>query len=237
MALYSYIHKRKKSPRKKIPKLLSAILIFSGLGLLFSVVYPIISFEIFYARRFDELLKPVPNEVVTKTIKKNVSYVLGAENVDYTKASVWFPKAVTVKYNTNASIYTLDIPKLNIEDATVTVGGDDLSKSLIHFTGPLPGNMGNPVIFGHSTIIWFYNPRDYKTIFSKLPELKIGDDIIIHIDNITYKYQVYEMNIVTPDDLSVLEQNYEGATLSLITCVPPGTYFKRLVVKSKLTNI
>lgn len=237
MALYSYVNHRKKSPRKKVPKFISGFFIFSGLGLLLFVTYPIISFELFYAPKFEGLLRPISNEIVTKTLAKNVSYVLGAENVDYTKASAWFPKAVTVKYNTNTLVYSLNIPKLHITEATVTVGGEDLSKSLIHFTGPLPGNVGNPVIFGHSTIIWFYNPKDYTTIFSKLPELRIGDDIIINIDNITYKYQVFEMTVVSPDNLSVLEQNYDGATLSLITCVPPGTYFKRLVVKSRLTNI
>lgn len=236
MALYSYA--KIKFPRiKRVTPVVSAICIFSGIALLSWVIYPILEFELFYAPRFGSLVKPIPATIVKNTIANNMPSVLGAENIDYTKASVWFPKAHNLKLDITTASYTLDIPKLNIDKATVLVGGEDLTKSLIHFTGPIPGNYGNPVIFGHSTLIWFYNPKDYKTIFSKLPELKINDDIFVTVDNITYKYKIYDMKVVSPEDLSVLEQNYDDAYITLVTCVPPGTYFKRLVVRGKLENI
>jgi len=39
-----------------------------------------------------------------------------------------------------------------------------------------------------------------------------------------------------PEDVSILEQYYDGEYLSLITCVPPGTYLRRLVVRAKLVR-
>lgn len=233
MALYSYVKVRFTKARK-IASVISIICIVSGIGLLVWVLYPILSFELFYAPQFSGIVRPVPNEVIKNTLANDLPSVLGSQNTDLTRASTWFPKAVNLKIASSTTTYTLSIPKIGIDNAVVTVGGEDLTRSLIHFAGPLPGNYGNPVIFGHSTLLWFYNPKDYKTIFSKLPELKINDTFSVIVDNITYRYKVYEMKIVTPDDLSVLDQNYNAANITLVTCVPPGTYLKRLVVRARL---
>lgn len=198
------------------------------------MLFPILNFEIFYAPQFSGLVQPVPDEVIKNTLAQDLPSVLGSQNTDLTRASAWFPKAVNLKIATSTTTYFLSIPKVGIENATVTIGGEDLTHSLIHFAGPIPGNYGNPVIFGHSTLLWFYNPKDYKTIFSKLPELKINDVFTVTVDNISYRYKVYEMKIVTPEDISVLDQNYDSANITLVTCVPPGTFLKRLVVRGRL---
>lgn len=236
MALYFYTKKR-GSIIRKIVFFLSVTCIISGFAILFWVLYPILSFEIIYGSRFDGLIEPIPNETIKHSFENELAQILGARNVDYTKASVWFPKAVNVKLSPANSSYTLSIPKLKIENAAVTVGGEDLSKSLIHFTGPLPGGNGNGVVFGHSTIPWLYNPKDYKTIFTKLPDLRNGDIILVSSDNVTYKYVISEMKVVSPDSLYVLEQNYDSPYITLVTCVPPGTFLKRLIVKGKLAAI
>lgn len=235
MALYSYV-KAKNSRRKKIAQVFSIVFIFSGTAIIAWVIYPILSFELFYAPKFVKLIEPIPNDSTVQAVSNTLTQVLGTATTDYTKASVWFPKAINIKLAISTSSYTLSIPKLRIENANVIVGGEDLSKSLIHFTGPQPGDYGNPVIFGHSTIPWLYNPKDYKTIFSKLPDLEKGDKILVTSDNITYTYQVTDMKVTSADDLSVLEQNYDASYITLVTCVPPGTYLKRLVVKGKLVT-
>ncbi len=239
MPLYSYA-KRRVIITKKIISLLSSIFIFSGIIILLWTLYPIISYELVYGQKFNELVRPAPIEVIRQTIVAKFPSVFGIENTDFTKASVWFPHASNINLASNSismNSYTLDIPKVGIEKANVIVGGEDLYKSLIHFTGPIPGNFGNPVIFGHSTLLWFYDPKNYKSIFSKLPELDIDDDIFINIDSITYHYKVYEMKVVSPDTISVLEQDYNQSIITLVTCVPPGTYFKRLIVRGKLVNL
>lgn len=241
MTLYSYT-KSKRGLNKKAIRIFSFLSIIAGLSILSFVLYPILSFELFYAPRINGMVKPVPQipgEIIRETIAGNLPRVLGTDTIDYTRASNWFPKATSYSppYQGNAASYNLSIPKVNIDNALVLTGTDDLSKSLIHFAGPLPGNNGNAVIFGHSTLLWFYNPKDYKSIFSKLPELTSGDEIIITVDSVTYKFRIIEMRVISPEDFSPLIQDNESSYITLITCVPPGTYFKRLSVKAKLENI
>jgi sortase A len=236
MPLYSYV-KYEKTPRKKAVGLVASICcIFSGLSMLVWVLYPIIAFEIFYAPKFNDLIMPVPNQGAHLSLGNDLSQVLGAATADYTKASVWFPRAVNIKLAASSTSYTLSVPRFGIDHAVVMTGSENLDQSLIHYTGPMPGNYGNPVIFGHSTLPFLYNPKNYKTIFTRLPELNRGDDIYVDVDKVTYKYKVYDMKVVTPDDLSVLEQSYDSSYVTLVTCVPPGTTLRRLIVRGKLST-
>jgi len=100
----------------------------------------------------------------------------------------------------------------------------------------LPGQYGNTVIFGHSVLPQFFNPKNYKTIFSTLPTLKKGDEILIDFDGVLYRYEVVSLQEVLPENVSVLEQHYNAEYLTLITCVPPGTYLKRLVATARLVR-
>ena len=236
MALYSYV-KITPQPLRRILSYISVAMIVAGTSIFVWAIYPILMFELYYAPKFGTLLRPIPNEIIRTSIGTELSHVLGTQTADYTNASIWFPKATGIKAAKEISSYQLSIPKLKIENATVRIGGEDLSKSLIHFTGPSPGAIGNPVIFGHSTLLWFYNPRDYKSIFSKLPDLSYNDKIYLTSDNVTYIYSVSEMKITSPNDLSVLSQDDNDAYITLITCVPPGTYLKRFIVKAKLETI
>jgi sortase A len=242
MAIYRYV---KEQPQRfrKLFSIFSTLLVFSGLSLIGWVAYPIIAFELFYAPRFISLVRPYPETIVAEAMENRI---LGAHadiidpaqaGVDYTKASNWFPKASPLSQNVPASVYTVSIPKLNIQNAETMIGSEDLNKSLIHWGGSaLPGEYGIMTVFGHSTIPWLYNPKDYHTIFSKLPELTRGDDIYFTIKNVTYRYQVEDMRVIAPEDTSILEQKYDDAYAQLITCVPPGTYAKRLVVKARLVK-
>ena len=159
MALYSY-SRTMPGLRKRIGSALSLVLIFAGLTMLTMVIYPILTFELYYANKYSILASPVSEE--SSDAPNNISKVLGATFTDYTKASLWYPKAAPVIVRPNLAEYSLSIPKLKINHAAVTINGDDLSKSLIQYTGSLPGNIGNPVIFGHSTLLLFYNPKEYK---------------------------------------------------------------------------
>ena len=72
------------------------------------------------------------------------------------------------------------------------------------------------------------NPKDYLTIFSLIPTLKEGDDLYIKFDGVDYRYKVVSQRITEPADVSGLEQQYDDSYITLVTCVPPGTYWKRL---------
>lgn len=236
MPLYTYT-KYPGPKKRRITPILSAMCMFLGTSILLWILYPILAFEFVYAAKFETLMRPVPQDEVKQTFRTQFGTLLGTSDTDYTKASVWFPQAVPSLYANSSDAYTLSIPKLGIDHADVRIGSDDLDKSLIHFTGAMPGNRGNPVIFGHSTIPWLYNPTNYKSIFTKLIDLDEGDQIMITSDNVTYRYAVMSMKVVKPNDVSVLEQYTDDSYITLVTCVPAGTYLNRLVVKGKLIRI
>lgn len=244
MAIKVYI-KEEHSRAAVAARSISYVILIVGMLLMFWAYYPIISFEI-YARLFfkEGATSPVPENSTATSIQFAQTVYAGTDQYsnnlrDFTHANVWFPvsNVSLPKENIDIKEYNLSIPKLNLKNLKVAVGGDDLSKSLIHYVPTSkPGQYGNIAIFGHSTIPQLFNAKDYKTVFTYLPQMDIGDKVYIDSEGTTYEYDVYDMFIVKPDQVSVLEQKFNAAYLTLITCVPPGTYEKRLIIKAKLAK-
>ena len=237
----SYIYLKKSSPTAKSKlvgkkKKISLLLLFFGLIFFTSAIFPILKFQLQYSLQFNQLINPLSLKSYN-----NSQNILGAVNSDYTQITNWFVNDQSTETsgqifsNDNNSIYLLTIPKLKITDAVVTIGSMDLKKSLIQYPQTaLPGQLGNSVVFGHSVLPQFFNPKNYLTIFSTLYKLKQGDEIFIDYDGVKYKYVIDEMFEVKPTDLSVLEQRFDQKNLTLITCSPPGTYLRRLIIKASL---
>ncbi len=212
-------------------KIASRVLVTVGLGLFISVIYPLLSYQLLSYFHFkSRLLTPL-----AESANLLPATVLGQET-SRTLLTQWLPDAsLERKFSTKITDYTIAIPSLRIEDARVKIGGNDLAISLVHYAGSaLPGEFGNAVIFGHSVLPQFFNPNNYLTIFSTLPTIEKGEEIMVFFDGIEYRYQVYEMAEVEALDVSILEQRYDQPYLTLVTCVPPGTYWKRLAVRAKL---
>jgi sortase A len=219
--------------RIPIRQSLAVGLFLFGLFFLFSAIWPVVSFQIEYASRFNQVVNPL-----SAVFYNRQGAVLG-QSEDFTQLSSWFiSTGSTATITTNSpQTYRLSIPKLKIEQAQVIFGGNDLKKSLIHYSETaFPGQLGNAVIFGHSVLPQFFNPKSYMTIFSTLYRLKVGDAIYIDYDTVRYKYLVSDIYEVQPTDLSVLEQRFDNRYLTLITCSPPGTYLRRLVIKTQITD-
>ena len=211
-------------------KIAAVVCGLSGLVILAGILVPIVSYEGSFGAKYTQLLSPLSNN----------NGVLGTDdNYDYTKASTWFTGGAAREafISKNISYYTISIPKLKIDTASVAIGGDDLAKHLIQYPGTaLPGKRGNAVIFGHSILPIFYNPKDYISIFSTLPTLKPGDGIFISYDGVNYNYRVEDLFEVLPSDIEVLEQDSTDSFLTLVTCVPPGDPRrpKRLIVRARI---
>lgn len=209
----------------------------SGLVILFSTLWPIISYENVSGSQEEKFI----SSAVDSNSKIDTP-LTNEEVIDYTKASNWFVGGAAKDSFTssNISFYTISVPRLKIENATVAIGGEELSEHLIQYPGTsLPGKFGNAVIFGHSTLPIFYNPKNYLSIFSLLPTLKKGDEITINYDGITYKYEVETMFEVSPTDIQVLDQDKSDSFLTLVTCVPPGDPRKprRLIVRARVVPL
>lgn len=108
-----------------------------------------------------------------------------------------------------------------------------LEKGVVHYgdTG-LPGVKGNNVIVGHSSNNWWASGK-YKFAFVLLNKLEEGDIFYLHYNSRRYTYEVSGKKIVAPQEVGVISQRASTPQVTLITCDPPGTSWKRLVVVAK----
>lgn len=239
-----YYYTKSKFQTKKYWVRLFGITLFSVgiLGALYTF-FPALSWQLYFAHAYsqEDLSTPIPKTTVVQpsTIAAFISNSQNAiTGVDYTNAQNWFPSVKLSGGTTSISGYRISIPTLGITSAEVSADNYDLSQHLINYPGtPTPPDNGNAVIFGHSSLPQLFNQKDYKTIFATLYKMKIGDTIIIHGDGISYTYTVFTIMVTDPTDTSIFEQNYDTSYLTLVTCTPPGTTWKRLIVKGRLEKI
>lgn len=131
---------------------------------------------------------------------------------------------------------TLVVPKISVtapiifvETYEESVIDSNLLNGVVHYYQTAePGKVGNSFITGHSSNYW-WQKGDYNYIFANLEKLVVGDQAKIYYQGNKFLYQVTSIKVVEPTDLSVLEQTSKP-TLTLMTCTPPGTSWKRLIV-------
>ncbi len=121
----------------------------------------------------------------------------------------------------------------NVDSYNETVYNQYLKQGLAHFKGtPLPGDGGNAFIYGHSAVESFFDTHQNlpETIFSRLSNIDIGQEVDIKKDEKVLKYIVRSKKIVSSDDFSILESQNNKETITMMTCWPLGIGTKRLVV-------
>lgn len=136
---------------------------------------------------------------------------------------------------------TIAIPKIGVE-APVIYGISSLNENyiqnklkdgVVHYPIPgassVPGQDGNTVVIGHSSNDVF-NSGGYKFIFVQLDRLQKGDIFYLNYKGIRYTYSVTKSEVITPTQINKLVLPHDKPMATLITCTPPGTAWKRLVV-------
>jgi sortase A len=135
----------------------------------------------------------------------------------------------------------LIIPKINV-DVPVDYNVATLDESKIqvslrdgatHYKLPganaLPGQNGNTVLLGHSSNDVF-NQGAYKFVFVLLDRVEVGDTFYLHYQGKRYIYRVSQKKVIDPRDISALQIGSDKPVVTLITCTPPGTALKRLLI-------
>ena len=221
------------------PMLLPSSLIAAGLGLfLWQVVLPFL-----YIKN---------NNVDTKAVKGSVlGAASGFGDFKFDELQGYGPAKDAVsnerkvpEQNVNLPKYFyLTVKKLGIDRAMVETNANHLNPddALGHYpNSALPGQAGNAFVYGHSVLPMFYNPKNYKTIFSTIDRLETGDEIIVEYNNLTFKYLVESRQIKKPidvDPLAEFKPKYlNEPTITLMTCYPAGSKVMRLLVQGVLTN-
>lgn len=237
MAKYKYRNNKKY---KLAAKFFSIFLIVIGFGFFIYTFFPLISWQIYFAPAFasQKIDAPIPqhNIINPASVGSLITAATTTVSSDYTNANNWYPE-VQVKEKVNID-YTISIPKIDIKDAIVTNRDADLTKHLVHYNSDsYPPKLGNSIIFGHSTLPQLYDKNNYKTIFANAYKISIGDFILVNVNGNSHTYKVESVTVVDPSDTSVLSQNFTDSFLTIITCTPPGTIWKRLIIKARISEI
>ncbi len=95
-----------------------------------------------------------------------------------------------------------------------------------------PYEKGDMFLFAHSAANALEATR-FNAIFYLLTKLQTKDTVYIYYKNKKYSYEVTESAIVDPEKISYLNKGSSGKTLTLMTCWPAGTSFKRLLIFAK----
>lgn len=231
-----YYKKSKEGKLRKYLRLISILLFIIGSLIISYVLFPLISWQIYFESAFasQNITSSIPRANIVDLAKNSI------DETDYTRAENWFPKFNPTATSGQAQIpsYTISIPSIKIENAEVSTVDTDLTKHLVNYQGTgIPGKNGNAVIFGHSTLPQLFNAKNYKTIFANAYKLKNGDSIYVLLNGVTYTYKIFKTIVVDPSDTSALAQDYNNSHVTLVTCTPPGTIWKRLIVKARLQKI
>lgn len=127
-------------------------------------------------------------------------------------------------------IGSVSVPKLKLKVAIVEgLTKDDLLRGVGHVPGSATaGGLGNMALAAH---------RD--TFFRPIRNVAPGMDLLVDSAEGTYRYRVASTEIVTPEQVSVLDIG-TVPELTLITCYPfnyIGAAPKRFIVHAQLTSL
>ncbi|MCM3709066.1 class D sortase [Sporosarcina luteola] len=123
----------------------------------------------------------------------------------------------------------LSIPAIDLE-APVLYGADaeTLNESLGAIENmDLPGEMnGSYAIAGHQAQV-------FGKYFNRLHEMEVGTEFTFQTDDEEIVFEVFDIKIVKPHEVEVLEPKEGIALISLITCYPAYSNEYRLVVQGE----
>lgn len=123
---------------------------------------------------------------------------------------------------------SIEIPKINIELAIYHgTGAEALSKGVGHIQGtsiPVGGVNTHAVLAAHRGLA---NAK----LFTDLDRMETGDIFFLHILGDTLAYQVDQINVVSPDDLTLIQIEPGRDLCTLLTCTPYGVNTHRLLVR------
>lgn len=125
----------------------------------------------------------------------------------------------------------IQIDKINVylpiyegtDDNTLHKGIGHLEKSSL----PTKNYAYHSVLVGHTGI-------STKKFFDDLPSLRVGDEFVITILNEKFKYKIYEIKKVLPNQTKDLKIQENRKLVTLVTCTPKYVNSYRLLVMGRL---
>ena len=191
--------------KEKIRQIIGIILILLGLTIIVSI-----------------LCKKIETKKKQEELQNILEQVINEEHEEVTEKDEKELESI----NGYKPIALMEIPSINLSQGIVEgISDASLQYYLGHFEDSVgPGEKGNFSIAGHRV-------SDYSEAFVNLYKAEIGDEIIVKANKKEYIYKITNSFIVSPTDISVLE-NTDSATITLVTCTVGAK--ERLIVKGDL---
>lgn len=231
--------------KRRILKIGAILLILVGIAL---ACYPWIS-EYLYEKQVDTILtdyqeevEEIDNSEVEEAIRLAQEY---NENLQRANVTLTDPFTEQITSASELDYYSIlnqsesgimafvDIPKIDVY-LPIYHGttAETLEKGIGHLemtSFPVGGTGTHAVISGHTGL-------NSAKMFTDLTALEVGDLFFIHVFSETLAYRVCDINVVLPEDTSLLSIQSERDLVTLVTCTPYGVNSHRLLVTGERTE-
>lgn len=219
---------------------LPVIIILAGLMVL---MYPVVAtqwnnrVQEQVAKQYEEQIQEAPPEQINQALEAAKEYNrthtdgpildpwlarISEDNLDYQE----YEKHLEgVSAMSQLAIPAIDV-RLPVYHGT---RGDTLQKGLGHLYGsalPTGGEGFHSVITGHTGLT-------NATLFDDLVDVEVGDAIYLSTFGERMKYEVYDIEVVLPEETDSLRAEEGRDLLTLITCTPYGINTHRLLVHAE----
>jgi LPXTG-site transpeptidase (sortase) family protein len=173
--------------------------------------------------------------------------IVADERAADARRAIWDPpRAAPRGYRPRGGsrVFHLAIPRLRLsEPVREGAGSGVLGRGLGHypacrpgfpppycapFPAVWPGEKGRTIVGGHRSI----SPSP----FARLGRLRPGDRIEVRAPWGQFLYRVHHLSIVEPWDRTIIVPGIDRHELVLVTCHPPGSARKRLLVFARLAQ-
>jgi len=173
----------------------------------------------------------IPISTFTPVLTAEINYQIQKDNPQTNLSPVNQDFSIIIpKIKANALV----VPNVDPFDSKIYQSA--LTKGVAHAKGTAtPDRSGNTFIFAHSAGNW-YQANQFNAVFYLLNKLTTGDEIIIYYQSKKYLYSVSEVKLVDSNQINYLSSTPDKNQLTLMTCWPPGTTIKRLVVIASLVE-
>jgi len=122
----------------------------------------------------------------------------------------------------------IDIPKIGVylpiyhgtDEETLAKGAGHLEATAL----PIGSAGGHSVISAHRGL-------PSAELFTRLNEMETGDIFYIHVLDETLAYEVDQINVIDPQELTSLKAHENQDLVTLLTCTPYGVNTQRLLVR------
>ena len=167
-----------------------------------------------------------------------LSVTLGSiPNLSFNWNSITLPK-LDLSSPTDPAAIVIDKLKLQAPIVRGVSVGDQQQYDAALLTGvaladgsaALEAKTGNSFLFGHSSRFGL-NSSPYDTVFALLPKLENGDAIKVVSAGQTAEYRVTLSKNIAASDVQYMN-NTQDRELTLLTCWPAGTNWRRWVVRA-----